>query len=170
MNDLASLWQLLKKTGIPYVVIGAHAINAWITPRFTADVDITVQAGPHEIGKLKQTLSDVGYLLDLEHGADQPSGPDFIRFSSKDSSVVLEVQIAKTAFQQQVIERAVMNETGLAVATPEDLIVMKLIANRPKDKIDLIGLIQLKGLDWAYVEQRASEWDVMERLSAIKKL
>jgi hypothetical protein len=38
--------------------------------------------------------------------------------------------------------------------TPEDLIVMKLIAHRPKDRIDLLGLVALPGLDWSYVERR----------------
>jgi len=45
---------------------------------------------------------------------------------------------------------------------------MKLIANRPKDQLDLLGLLGLDGIDWAYVEAWASEWDVAERLLELR--
>ena len=46
--------------------------------------------------------------------------------------------------------------------------MLKLIANRPKDRIDLLGLVQLDGLDWAYVERWAVAWDVADRLRALR--
>jgi hypothetical protein len=55
------------------------------------------------------------------------------------------------------------------VATPEDLIVLKLIADRPKDRQDLLGLVALPDLDWAYVARWAAEWDVAERLAALRR-
>ncbi len=56
----------------------------------------------------------------------------------------------------------------LAVATPEDLIVMKLIANRAKDRADLDGRVRLEGLDWTYVERWAAEWEVLELLRRVR--
>lgn len=164
MNDpIAEIVSLFDATGVPYAIIGAHAVNVWLEPRFTADLDITVQAGGAEIARLKEHLATQGFGVTREHGAKLPSGPDFIRFSSADSTVVIEIQAAKTAFQQEVIGRAV-REHDARVATPEDLIVMKLIADRPKDAIDLTGLVKLPGLDWGYVERWAAEWGVTDRL------
>ncbi|HJW70905.1 MAG TPA: hypothetical protein VJ829_16250 [Candidatus Binatia bacterium] len=59
------------------------------------------------------------------------------------------------------------------MSTPEeielsDLIVLKLIANRPKDHVDLLGLVQLDALDWAYVEHWAAEWCVADRLRVLR--
>jgi hypothetical protein len=53
-------------------------------------------------------------------------------------------------------------------STPEDLIVMKLIADRPKDHLDLLGLLRLDGLDWTYIEGWVAEWGVAERLRELR--
>ena len=61
-----------------------------------------------------------------------------------------------------------VTESGARVATKEDLIVLKLIADRPKDRIDLEGLCALDGNDWSYVERWAREWDVLGRLERFR--
>ena len=78
--------------------------------------------------------------------------------ASADRSLLIEVQAAKTDLQHEVIRRAVRVGDGPAIATVEDLLVLKLIANRPKDRGDLVGLAALPGIDWAYVERWAAEW------------
>jgi hypothetical protein len=167
MTDaLAAVARLFARAGVPYAVIGAHAVNAWLEPRLTADVDVTVQAGPDGMARLRRLLAGEGYRVTREHGADLPSGPDFVRFTSADGTLTLELQAAKTEFQREVIRRA--SGGSLRVATPEDLIVMKLIANRPKDRADLDGLVRLDGIDWAYAERWAAEWQVLELLHRVR--
>jgi hypothetical protein len=166
-NAIAGIAALFEAARVPYVIIGAHAVNIWLEPRFTADVDVTVQAGSAEIFRLKTALAEHNFTITCEYGATLPSGPDFVRFTSPDSAVVVEIQAAKTNFQQEVIRRAT-TERGVRVATPEDLIVMKLIADRPKDAIDLSGLVRLPSLDWAYVEHWADEWGVADRLARVR--
>ena len=164
MSDaIDALAALFDRTGVPYVLIGAHAVNAWTEPRFTADIDLTMQAGGDDFARLTAALGAEGFSIGRQHGAELPSGPDFVRFVSADGGTVLEIQFAKTEFQREVIRRAVV-EHGARVATPEDLIVMKLIADRPKDQIDLRGLAALPGVDWAYVERWSAEWGVTDRL------
>ena len=87
-----------------------------------------------------------------------------MRFVSSDDTLTLEVQTAKTEFQGEILRRAAARQDGARVATPEDLIIMKLIAHRPRDRIDLLGLVALSGLDWSYVERWADEWQVRDRL------
>jgi hypothetical protein len=166
-NPVAALGSLLDAAGVPYAIIGAHAVNVWLEPRFTADIDVTVQAGSAEIVRLKTQLAENGFSVTREHGAALPSGPDFVRFTSPDSAIVIEIQAAKTAFQEQVVRRAT-TERGVRIATPEDLIVMKLIADRPKDVVDLAGLVRLPSLDWEYVERWAVEWGVTDRLARVR--
>lgn len=167
-STIDSLLRLLDESNVAHVLIGGHAVNAWLEPRFTADVDITVQAGPEEVQRLGNLLAARGYRATREHGAALPSGPDFLRFVSEDGALILEVQTAKTEFQREVLRRAAVRHNGSHVATPEDLIVMKLIAHRPKDRIDLLGLVALPGLDWSYVERWADEWQVRDRLDALR--
>jgi hypothetical protein len=169
VNDaIASLASLLTRAGVPYALIGGHAVNVWLEPRFTADVDVTVQANAADLTRLRAVLGAAGYTIAREHGGDLPSGPDFVRFVSSASSVTLEVQAAKTEFQREVIRRATSVGGTVRVATPEDLIVMKLIANRAKDRADLEGLVRLPAVDWDYVERWAGEWGVLEQLGRLR--
>jgi hypothetical protein len=167
-EPLARLARLLSSEGIDYAIIGAHAVNAWVEPRFTADIDITIEAKVPALRRLQAVLIAEGFRLAVEHEAGLPSGPDFVRFVSLDGSIVLELQAAKTEFQREVIRRAV--PAGDArVATVEDLIVMKLIADRPKDRIDLVELSALPGIDWSYIDHWAREWQITERLERLRQ-
>jgi hypothetical protein len=164
------LGSLLTRAQIPHALIGGHAVNAWVEPRYTADIDITIQTDAAAANaRLVSALGEGGFVRTLVHGEDLPSGPDFIRYKSQDGRVTLELQAAKTAFQRELIERARPLRSGLLrVATPEDLIVLKLIADRPKDQIDLLGLAALPDLDWAYVDRWAKVWGVHERATRLR--
>ncbi|MBX3028164.1 nucleotidyl transferase AbiEii/AbiGii toxin family protein [bacterium] len=156
--------RLLASLGSDYAIIGAHAVNCWLEPRVTADIDVTVAADRARLDALRARFAREGFRVAREHGADAPSGPDFVRFVSADGEIVIELQAAKTAFQREVVRRAVPTPLGLRVATVEDLIVLKLIADRTKDQSDLEGLLGLGALDWAHVEKWAAAWGVFDRL------
>lgn len=128
----------------------AAAVNVWLEPRFTAGVDVTVQASASDLELLKSALALGGYTVVREHGGTLPSGPDFVRFESRDGTLTLEVQAAETKFQREAVRRALV-EGGLRVATAEDLIVLKL-----------------PDLDWPYVEHWASEWGVLDELRRLR--
>jgi len=161
--------QVFADAELPYALIGGHAINAFLQPRFTADIDLTVQADPRALARVRAAFEAAGYRVVDEHGALLPSGPDFVRFHGGPDEPPIELQVAKTSFQEGLIVRASKEGPGLAVATAEDLIVLKLIANRPKDLADLAGLVELSGLDWGYIEDWAREWDVLNRLARVRR-
>jgi hypothetical protein len=70
--------------------------------------------------------------------------------------------VAKTPYQDLVIERAVKDEvTGIAVATPEDLVVLKLLAMRSQDQRDIALMLDTLALDLDYIQHWAAEWDVL---------
>lgn len=168
MNPLPFLAGLLDAAGIEYALIGGHAVNTWLEPRFTADVDLTIEAGIEQMDRLTEVLLEAGFDQGILEGADQSSGPDFARFTSSNPRLVLELQAAKTALQESVITRARTTADGLRVATPEDLILLKLIANRPKDRIDLTGLCARPDLDWDYLREWARRWEIEASLEALR--
>jgi hypothetical protein len=168
-SPLARIADLFARAEVEYAVIGAHGVNAWLEPRFTADIDVTVRIDPSSMLRLRRIFAEAGYEPMVEHGAHLPSGPDFVRFTSTDQLTIVELQAAKTALQLEVVRRAPASSEGIRIATPEDLIVLKLIADRPKDRQDLLGLVALPDLDWAYVERWAAEWDVADELASLRR-
>jgi hypothetical protein len=168
-EPLLEIAALFERTRVSYAVIGGHAVNAWLEPRFTADVDVTIVATPSELSELLAVLQAAGYAVDRQLGAEQPSGPDFIRLRSA-AGAVLELQPAKTALQHDLVKRAQKRSNAVVVATVEDLLVLKLIAWRAKDRIDLEGLAKLDGVDWDYVRTWCETWEISDRLTALRTM
>jgi len=168
MKSLDQVARILNAAHTPYALIGGHAVNLVLEPRFTADIDITIAADPAGLARVRAALLGAGFHTEREHGTKQVSGPDFVRFDDDDGTIV-ELQTAKTAFQRSAIARA-NDHAGIRVATAEDLIVFKAIANRPKDQIDLLGLARLPNIDWNYVEAHARDWGVELLLERVRAL
>jgi hypothetical protein len=164
---IQALARLLDREVIPYALIGGHAVNTLLEPRLTRDIDEPVVADAEAIGRLRAALEAEGFRLEREFGMELPFGPDFLRFVCE--PVVVEVQTAKTRYQHDVVRRAVPNG-GVRVASAEDLIVLKLIADWPKDQADLRGLARLPSLDWSYFERCAEEWSVQDRLLRLREV
>jgi hypothetical protein len=159
---------VLDAAGAAHALIGGHAVNVWLEPRFTADIDLTVVADAAALDRARAGFEAAGYRVATERGGELPSGPDFVRFTRGPEDPPIELQIAKTGLQNEVIARARRDRSRVATATPEDLILLKLIAHRPKDLGDLAGLVALPEIDWGYVEERAREWDLLDQLERIR--
>lgn len=167
---LAHFAALLDAAALPAVLIGGQSRNFWTEPRVTYDFDFTVAALPGPFFALLQLLIDEGYVPIREQGMGDPSGPDFVCLQHPGTGAAIDLQASKTPFQDSVLERAQRLEAGqyLAVATPEDIIVLKLIAFRLKDYPDLDALSRREGLDWAYIEHWARIWGVEDRLEQMR--
>ncbi len=159
---------LLDELRLGYALIGGQAVNCWVRPRATEDVDFVVLADRDAIERVEARLRDLGYSYMRRMDGGESSGPDFVRMSLPGSTTIIDLQTAKTEFQDAVINRAaVVGADATRVATAEDLIVMKLIAGRSKDGDDARRLVQLDGLDLDYIRQRAGEWGLEERLEGL---
>lgn len=120
---------------------------------------------------MKERLLAAGYELSRIQNENEPSGPGFARFVQPGTTKIIEFLTAKTEFQELLIERAVRltPDQTLRVATPEDVIVLKLIANRSHDQVDAINLGKIEGLDWEYIERWAAKWSVSQRLETLRE-
>ena len=161
--------RLFEEAEVHGCLIGGHAVNFHLEPRFTEDIDFTIAADPAQIARLRSAFLRAGYEVRSESAPQSPSGPDFLRFV-RSAAPPVEFLTAKTPFQESVLRRSrpVPGARWLSVATPEDLIVMKLIADRRKDQNDLLGLVELPGLDWPYIEAEARVWEIEDRLARLR--
>lgn len=169
---LEELDQLIGPFRDKLALIGGVAYNFWCEPRFTKDVDFNVIADATVFVEIRKALEGAGWESTRYQDEGGSSGPEFVRFVVPGTRKMVEFQAAKTPFQELIIERAVVlnGDQPFPVATREDVIVLKLIASRPQDRADAVGLASGQGLDWGYMEHWADVWDVSDRLQGLRQM
>ena len=95
------------------------------------------------------------------------------------SGVRIDVAFAMLPYEEEAIRRAVVREIGGArvrVCTPEDLVLYKIVSDRPRDLDDVRGILRRMGreLDRGYLDPRVErlaeateESEVAERYSRL---
>lgn len=159
-------------------VIGAVARNAWAPPRATTDLDVSVASASELLEAIQRSLEGLGYARVRSHRTDpSDSIADLIVLRAPKGSLrQVDLLVAKTAFEVEVLRRAVPIDIAgvtLPVATPEDLIVYKLVADRPRDREDIVAILRTqqraaRTIDWTHIDRWAAFWNVSERLAALR--
>jgi predicted nucleotidyltransferase len=160
-------------------LIGAVARNAWAPPRATTDLDLAVASSSKVLAAIQRSLEGLGYQPVRSHRTDPTDAlADLIVLRAPKGSLrQVDLLVAKTAFEVEVLRRAVPIEIGgvtLPVATPEDLIVYKLVADRPRDREDIAAILRTqmrtaRAIDWVHIERWAEFWNVSERLAELRR-
>ena len=130
---------------IPYMVIGGIANLVWGVPRATLDIDMTLWVPPKQEGEVVRAI--VGRFDPL------PEKPlEFLAETRvlpvRASGFKVDLMFGQLPYEQQAVRRA--REVELAgrkvrVCSPEDLIVHKILSERPKDIEDVRGLLRRQG-------------------------
>jgi Nucleotidyltransferase of unknown function (DUF6036) len=153
---LGDLAPLLDRWG-PWYLFGAQAVVAYGVPRLSADVDVTVRLDPERATELAAEMDDAGFDL-LE------TDPDFLRrtrvlpFVHRATGMPLDLVLAGTGLEGEFLDRAERLQLGgvaIPVIRPDDLVVAKILAGRPKDMEDARALWRAHGseLDLGRIER-----------------
>ncbi len=175
-SPLIAILEQLQATGVPHALIGAAARNAWAPPRLTTDLDVAIAADRSIYDAVVAALARLGYAAVAAHRADPDDDvPAVTLFRNEDAAAPyrqVDVLVAGTAFEREAIDRAVtmaLGDVSVRVVTREDLIIYKLIAWRPRDRLDIqdvLSTARLAGveLDWDRIRGWAAAWEVDDRL------
>lgn len=169
-NWLRFMAESMRSARLPHALIGGHAVIAWTLPRQTDDYDFIVAADRGSIAHFQRSLEAESLRIFRVQDSGSASGPDFLQLRTVDNTFQIDLQTAKTDYQDLIIERAVVDsEYGISVATPEDLIVLKLLAMRSQDQRDIAVMLEgLDEFDWPYIEHWAEVWDVTTNLRVFR--
>lgn len=165
--------RLAADLGKPCALIGGVAVIARVFVRATKDIDLLVSCPASEARALLDVARRHGYTWEesdvqdfLDAGLLRMWGPP-----SRREGLGLDILLTDSPLDEDVVRRASPVEvlgTEIAVATPEDLLLMKLAANRPIDLDDAIAIKDAFGasLDLAYLRVQADRLgeDVRHRL------
>ena len=67
MKSVDEVAGILSGAGAAYALIGGHAVNAVLEPRFTADIDVTIAADVAALQRVRSALLAAGFRVEREH-------------------------------------------------------------------------------------------------------
>lgn len=176
-HDLQSLFDA---HGWRYCLIGGLALQRWGEPRETIDVDMTLLTGvgqeePFVRAILSKYSSRVADPIEF-------AVTNRVVLAQTQAGVGLDIALGFLPFEEAVISRASRFEfapgLSLLTASAEDIVVLKAFASRPKDWVDIEGIVirQAGRLDWQWIENQLvplaeikGEPEILPRLEKLKK-
>jgi hypothetical protein len=143
--DTEPVRRVLDRLGVPYALIGAHAMAARGYPRSTSDVDFLTSDDRVLDRAVWAGLEQEGAVVDARRGdADDPLG-GVVHVLLADGTDV-DLVVGRWKWEAQVIERAEeLSIAGALVRVPltSDLILLKLAAGGYLDMRDAAALLAL---------------------------
>lgn len=162
-----------------YCFIGGLAVLRWGEPRETVDVDLTLLTG----------FADEASYVDVLIGRFEARRADAAAFARTNrvlllrtpSGVGLDIALGGMPFEESAVSRSSLFRfppgIDLRTCSAEDLVVFKAFADRPKDWLDVEGVIIRQGaqLDWKYIltelaplAELKEEPEILSRLEGLR--
>lgn len=137
LNDLVAWFQAAHVSG---VVIGGVAASLLGRPRVTRDVDAMVFVSEAEWAGFLSLGAKFGFVPRRADAIEFAKMARVLLVQHSASGIDVDVVFGALPFEEETLARAVQVEiSGIHVPlpSPEDLIIMKAVAHRPRDLADI---------------------------------
>jgi len=159
--------RLLSKSDNRGVIIGGIAVGFLGRPRLTEDVDAMILLSTQDIPVFLEAAKNENI---------RPRIPNAEEFARKNRVLLLQhiptetnidISLGIMPFEEEIIDRSIVQSTStlsVRLPSPEDLIIMKAVAHRPKDLEDIRTIVDKNpGLDIARIEKWVKQFaEVLE--------
>ncbi|RMF93129.1 MAG: hypothetical protein D6736_02245 [Nitrospinota bacterium] len=135
--------RFLEEQEVRYFMIGGLALQHWGEPRLTRDVDVTVLVDPEDLE------SFVDRVLERFSPRIADTKPFALRHRvlliATDQGVPVDISLGIPGYEEEAFARAVWVKfpagEKLRLVSPEDLIIHKCVAGRPRDAEDVESIL-----------------------------
>ena len=141
---IADLVRWLDAAKMPSMVIGGVAASVLGQPRLTQDVDALAILPEADWANAVSAGARHGILPRIENALDFARRSRVLLMRHAASGIDIDVTFGRLSFEQTAIDNSEIHDIGgVPVRLPrvEDLIIMKAVARRPKDLLDIEGLL-----------------------------
>jgi hypothetical protein len=152
---LVAFAKLAKRLGIRWYVFGAQAVNLHGFPRATADLDLTIELGTLTPAMLLAKLTSAGFTPRFADPAFIAAA-QVIPVVHDATGLPIDLVLAGSGLEQQFLDELVIKRIAgseVPVLSPENLVITKLLAARPKDLEDIRELLAIQSLDHAHIDR-----------------
>ncbi len=173
VTALRELLAFLARRKTDYMILGGMAIRTLAIPRPTFDLDLMVAVDEAEAASFARAADEAGFTVDEPHlrgFVDHLKGLAKLALlvPVNERAVPVDVFLTGTDYQRAAFARRQRHETDLGplwLITPEDLLLHKLLADRPRDRADVADLLLVCGpLDEPYLKRWAAALGIPARL------
>ena len=178
---LATLQRLvlaLDHIAVPYAIIGGVAVSIRSVPRYTQDVDAVMWFGETGWQELLDKLISHGFIARSSRPIEFARLNRLLLLVDKDG-IQVDLSFGALPFEEHTVRNAerieVADRLTAPIASAEALLIMKAIAWRPKDHVDIREIVAVNpGVDKSYVLTQFAEFaellEVPERVSELRSM
>lgn len=142
LPDLMRWWRALRVQG---VVIGGLAVALLGRPRVTRDVDALVLLPEEQWPQFLKRGHDLGFVARHPDTLDFAKRNRVLLLRHDATEIEIDISLGNLPFELETVQRAQRKRVAgvtVPLATAEDIIVMKAIAHRERDLLDIAGLLE----------------------------
>ena len=173
---LRSFVDLFERRNVPYAVMGGLAVRVYGIPRATYDIDFTITLAREELPEVLRAAEGLGVSVPAPYFSgwlDNVAGMSLIKLHLfvEGRGVDIDIFLAENDFQNELMSRRrleKLEDKPVALVSPEDLILLKVLASRPRDLADAGDVLFTQGqLDVAYLRHWGDRLQVRDALEKL---
>jgi hypothetical protein len=145
---LRALAPVLQRFGNRWYVFGAQAVVVWGRPRLTGDVDVTAFLDPEDPDRFVAAMEQAGFRLRVRDAEGFVRKTRVLPFVHAATSLPLDLVLGGPGPEEEfarTARRIDLYGVPVPVIAPEELVVTKILAGRPKDLEDVQGILRAQG-------------------------
>ncbi|MFC1668492.1 nucleotidyl transferase AbiEii/AbiGii toxin family protein [Chlamydiota bacterium] len=163
---LVKIAKTFSNKNIPYMIIGGQAVLIYGEPRLTRDIDITLGVNTDKLDVILECVKSIGLKPLPEDGNKFVEETLVLPCLDKKTEFRIDFIFSYSLYEQEAIKRVKLvkiYETDVAFASPEDVIIHKIFAKRPRDLEDVKNIMnKMKEIDVSYIKKWLKEFDLLE--------
>jgi hypothetical protein len=174
-SALAALGSALNEMPQPFMVIGGIAVIARGVPRQTIDIDATVAADGLDMARLLGVLQSHAITARIPNAMEFARQRQVLLMRHLPTGTPLDLSLAWLPFEAEALGRATPVDFGgvhIPVVSVDDLIVLKAIAWRTRDRSDIERLLALhrKTVDTPSIRETVRQfYDALDEPERLKE-
>jgi hypothetical protein len=144
IKPLESLQRLLNRFSGRGMIIGGVAASLLGKPRLTADLDAVILLSPEDVPLLIEIAREEGMSPRLENADEFARRHHILLLRHVETGIPIDISLGMLPMEVEAVERSIeypLGELIIRLPTPEDLIILKAVAHRPKDLADIQAVI-----------------------------
>lgn len=145
MPSLNAVQEIIKYFSNNGVIIEGVAASLLGKPRLTADVDAVVILPMEKLPRLIDIARQVGLFPRIADTEEFARRHHVLLLRHQESGIDVDISMGMLQFEIEAVERGISYQAGqlaIRITTPEDLIIFKAVAHRPKDLLDIQAIIE----------------------------